>query len=164
MTFYSISGFPKVERLAKRFRDNFDSLLNEGVTGLSDGMFSDWPEPINKGGWSILASKWQGSIVAPSLALSQLVGDVAFVNVGYSHMAAGASISPHVGYTKDVLRLHLGLICPDGDCAISVGDQTRRWSVGGFLFFDDTEEHEAWNRTDHGRLIIITDIQRNAID
>jgi aspartyl/asparaginyl beta-hydroxylase (cupin superfamily) len=47
---------------------------------------------------------------------------------------------------------------PDGDCAIRVGDETRRWHEGKCLVFDDYFEHEAWNRTDEDRLVLIVDL------
>ncbi|MEH1125600.1 aspartyl/asparaginyl beta-hydroxylase domain-containing protein [Micromonospora sp. CPCC 206061] len=50
-----------------------------------------------------------------------------------------------------VYRAHLGLVVPDGDCAPRVGTQTRRWQEGDLFGLDDTVNHEAWNRTRHGR-------------
>ena len=45
---------------------------------------------------------------------------------GFSRLAPGTHIKPHVGYTSEVLRCHLGLIVPP-DCALRVGSETRRW-------------------------------------
>jgi aspartyl/asparaginyl beta-hydroxylase (cupin superfamily) len=84
-------------------------------------------------------------------------------NAGYSFMAPGATISPHTGYTGDVLRFHLGLICPEGDCALRVGKEQHGWKDREAFLFDDTEEHEAWNRTEYGRLIIIADLRRDQL-
>ena len=47
---------------------------------------------------------------------------------------------------------------PDGDCAIRVGDDTRRWREGACLVFDDYFEHEAWNRTTEDRIVLIVDL------
>src|SRR5215470_11228679 len=67
---------------------------------------------------------------------------------GFSRLAPGAHITPHrgyEGYSGFVLRCHLGLVVPEG-CALKVGDETRGWQEGRCLVFDDSYEHEAWNR------------------
>lgn len=46
----------------------------------------------------------------------------------------------------------LGLIVPD-ECAIRVDIQTRSWQEGKYLVFDNTYEHEAWNRSDETRTL-----------
>ncbi len=52
---------------------------------------------------------------------------------------------------------HLPLIVPPG-CGFRVGAETREWRVGELLVFDDSVEHEAWNDSDHDRLVLIFDI------
>jgi beta-hydroxylase len=52
------------------------------------------------------------------------------------------------------------LVVPDGDCALRVGVETRRWSEGGVAVFDDTVEHEAWNRTAGTRTVLLFDFLR----
>jgi beta-hydroxylase len=75
---------------------------------------------------------------------------------GFSRLAPGTHIKPHVGYTSTVLRCHLGLIVPDG-CALRVGSETRTWEEGKCLVFDDTFEHEAWNRSTRDRTVLLID-------
>ena len=75
-----------------------------------------------------------------------------------SRMRAGTHIAPHRGPTNLRLRCHLGIAIPGGDCAIRVGDETRRWEAGRCLVFDDHFEHEAWNHTDEDRLVLIVDV------
>ena len=45
-----------------------------------------------------------------------------------------------------------------GDCTFRVGGETRQWKVGEAWAFDDTIEHEAWNRSDRLRAILIFDV------
>ncbi|MEV0326943.1 aspartyl/asparaginyl beta-hydroxylase domain-containing protein [Micromonospora echinospora] len=59
-----------------------------------------------------------------------------------------------------VYRAHLGLVIPEGDCALRVGNQTRHWHEGSTLVFDDTVEHEAWNRTNETRTVLLFDFLR----
>ena len=39
-----------------------------------------------------------------------------------------------------------------------VGATTREWNVGEAFVFDDTIEHEAWNRSDRLRAVLIFDV------
>jgi aspartate beta-hydroxylase len=48
------------------------------------------------------------------------------------------------------------LIVPD-DCAIRVGGEEHAWKEGQCVTFDDTFEHEAWNRSDQTRVVLIMD-------
>ncbi|HSO97812.1 MAG TPA: aspartyl/asparaginyl beta-hydroxylase domain-containing protein, partial [Solirubrobacteraceae bacterium] len=75
-----------------------------------------------------------------------------------SRMRPGTHIHPHRGPTNLRLRCHLGISVPEGDCAIRVADESRRWSEGGCLLFDDSFEHEAWNHTDADRIVLIVDL------
>ena len=49
------------------------------------------------------------------------------------------------------------LIVPDG-CEFRVGGETRKWNVGEAFAFDDTIEHEAWNRSAEDRAVLIMDV------
>ncbi len=75
-----------------------------------------------------------------------------------SRMRAHTHIDAHRGPTNLRVRCHLGIDVPDGDCAIRVGDDTRQWTEGRCLVFDDYFEHEAWNHTDEDRLVLIVDL------
>jgi aspartate beta-hydroxylase len=75
-----------------------------------------------------------------------------------SRMRGGTHIQPHRGPTNLRLRCHLGIKVPEGDCAIRVGDETRRWHEGRCLVFDDHFEHEAWNHTGEDRIVLIVDM------
>jgi aspartyl/asparaginyl beta-hydroxylase (cupin superfamily) len=50
----------------------------------------------------------------------------------------------------------LPLIVP-GSCGFRVGGETRAWREGEAFVFDDTIEHEAWNRSDQDRALLILD-------
>jgi aspartate beta-hydroxylase len=44
------------------------------------------------------------------------------------------------------------------DCALNVGGEVHEWREGRAVVFDDTYEHEAWNRSDRTRVVLIFDI------
>jgi aspartyl/asparaginyl beta-hydroxylase (cupin superfamily) len=78
----------------------------------------------------------------------------------FSLLRPGAHIPPHHGFMNARYICHLPLIVPDG-CAMRVGSQTREWTEGRACVFDDSIEHEAWNRNaDHLRVVLIFDVWR----
>jgi aspartyl/asparaginyl beta-hydroxylase (cupin superfamily) len=74
-----------------------------------------------------------------------------------SRLRPGTHIPPHHGATNTRLICHLPLVIP-GNCAIRVGNDTRTWQLGELIVFDDTIEHEAWNRSDQTRIVLIFDV------
>jgi len=78
---------------------------------------------------------------------------------GYSRLAPNTKILPHKGYTDQVLRYHLGLICPE-DCGMRVQDTIYTWHAGVSFVFDDTLEHEAWNNSNSERVILLLDVEK----
>jgi len=78
--------------------------------------------------------------------------------VCFSVMRPGAHILPHRGVTNVRSVLHLGLDIPDS-CALNlIGIEELHWQPGRCFAFDDTYQHEAWNRSDQTRVILLGDI------
>ena len=44
------------------------------------------------------------------------------------------------------------------DCALKVGGEIHEWRTGRVVMFDDTYEHEAWNRSSTTRVVLIFDV------
>lgn len=80
----------------------------------------------------------------------------------WSRLRPGTHIAPHHGMLNTRLICHLPLIAPPG-CALRVGHETRSWTEGEMLIFDDSVEHEAWNRDDSDRVILLFEIWRPEI-
>lgn len=76
--------------------------------------------------------------------------------VCFSLLTPGTHILPHHGSTNTRLVTHLPLVVPP-DCAINVGGELHTWQEGQCITFDDTFEHEAWNRSDQPRTVLILD-------
>ena len=74
-----------------------------------------------------------------------------------SLLKPGAHIPPHTGMLNIRYICHLPLIVPP-DCTLRVGQRTTQWQEGRIVAFDDTVEHEAWNRSDRDRLVLIFDV------
>ena len=75
----------------------------------------------------------------------------------FSVLQPKTRIPPHTGSTNTRLVTHLPLVLPSG-CGFRVGNETREWKMGEAWVFDDTIEHEAWNNSDHVRVILIFDV------
>lgn len=80
----------------------------------------------------------------------------------YSRLRGGTHIAPHHGLLNTRLICHLPLIVPDG-CGLRVGHETREWRFGEMLVFDDSVEHEAWNRGSEDRIVLLFEIWRPEI-
>ena len=81
----------------------------------------------------------------------------------FSRLKPGAYLAPHNGLLNTRLICHLPLIVPP-DCALRVGNQIRSWEEGRMLIFDDSIEHEAWNRSGETRVILLFEIWRPELD
>lgn len=75
----------------------------------------------------------------------------------FSVLTPGTHILPHHGVTNTRLVAHLPLIVPP-DCALRVGGEEHVWQEGRSVLFDDTFEHEAWNRSTRLRVVLIMDL------
>ena len=92
--------------------------------------------------------------LAESLPLCRIEGRAPAVF--FSILKAGSHIPPHTGVTNVRSIVHLPLVVPEG-CGFRVGGETREWRKGEAFVFDDTIEHEAWNRSDRDRAVLIID-------
>ena len=76
--------------------------------------------------------------------------------VFFSILKPGTKIPPHFGLANYKLAVHLPLIVPE-KCAIRAGNETRTWTEGQCLIFDDSFRHEAWNNSGEMRAVLIMD-------
>lgn len=77
----------------------------------------------------------------------------------FSRLRPGGHIGAHTGFLNTRLICHLPLIIPEG-CGLRVGNEVRPWVSGEALIFDDSIEHEAWNRGGEDRIVLIFDVWR----
>jgi aspartyl/asparaginyl beta-hydroxylase (cupin superfamily) len=81
-------------------------------------------------------------------------------NVFVSILEPGVIIRPHQGYSKEYMRVHLGLIC-DPECRITVGDKTKTWEEGKIIAFKDGGPyyHSVLHRGKINRYILSLDLR-----
>ena len=76
------------------------------------------------------------------------------MEVFFSRLQPGTHIPPHCGVANHRVTVHLPLIVPGG-CTIRVGEHIHAWQEGELFAFDDSFEHEAWNRGESERVVLI---------
>ncbi len=91
---------------------------------------------------------------------SQLLKNIPGVDIAgrayFSAMTPGTHISTHCGPHNFKLRTHLGLVVPEG-AIIRVGANEQPWIEGKCMVFDDSFDHEVWNKGDTTRIVLILD-------
>lgn len=158
--FYAPDNYPDIAELARHWE-----VIRDELEGLADAAFMKWPETnIYDGNWRVFPLFKVGSKVEANCLLcpqtTRLLEAVpGMINGGFSSLAPGTYIGPHHGYTNEVLRCHVGLLAAE-NCGIRVGTQTRTWNPGSCFVFDDTLEHEAWNRGTTTRVVLLFDFKR----
>jgi aspartyl/asparaginyl beta-hydroxylase (cupin superfamily) len=161
--------------------------IRRELEALPDGQFVPWKETnLYSTGWDVFGFFAFGSRIddhcrlCPETAavLEQIPG---VATAGFSALKPRTHIQPHSGYTytytesglserqalnQSVLRCHLALIVPNAltsiGCCIRVGNYLSNWEEGKCLVFDDSMEHEAWNRTEGTRVVLIVDFPKPA--
>jgi len=76
----------------------------------------------------------------------------------FSVLRPGAHITPHTGVINGRLTVHLPLLVPPDCGALAVAREARPWQEGQCLVFDDSFVHEAWNKSEHTRVVLIFDL------
>jgi len=155
--------FPIVASLEDAFHD-----IRHEIGSVDATQFHREAEPIGRtGSWDVLMFYERGrknveacsrcpitaEIIERAGAIRTLPG-----LIYASRLKPGTHINAHQGPTNIRVRCHLPLLVPDGDCAIRVGAETRRWEEGRCVVFDDSLDHEAWNHGSGDRIVLIVDL------
>jgi aspartyl/asparaginyl beta-hydroxylase (cupin superfamily) len=79
----------------------------------------------------------------------------------FSILEGGKSIPHHEGPYRGYLRYHLGLIVPEKDPpSIRLNNTLYTWKEGESVLFDDSWDHEVYNKCESDRVVLIVDIRR----
>src|SRR5207245_8849324 len=85
-------------------------------------------------------------------AVAEQIGEVFLAQ--FSRLRPGIHLPAHCGLVNYQLTVHLGVRVPP-DCTIRGGSETRTWTAGGCLVFDDSCEHEVWQRGEGDRVVLL---------
>ena len=140
--------------------DCVGSKHDSGDAELSQG--GDWKEVVllhsdDAMAASIARNRKRCPMTAKMLSSIAAIADMADMGIGectFSALGPGAHLQPHCGSTNTRLTCHLPLLVPDG-CEIRVGEERRTYREGELIFFDDSFEHEVWNRHHTDRRIVL---------
>jgi beta-hydroxylase len=78
----------------------------------------------------------------------------------FSILKPGSVIKRHRGPFRGAMRYHLGLVCPDKGCELTLDGEKYRWKEGEGVLFDDTYAHSVRNNSDEVRIVLFLDIER----
>jgi aspartyl/asparaginyl beta-hydroxylase (cupin superfamily)/Tfp pilus assembly protein PilF len=175
--FFDRDHFPWLEQLEAAtsvIREELEAILVSADPGLSPYIEMPpgtprnlWSELDHSPDWSALHLWRDGeridAVCVRAPRTTELVESLPLANIPgrapavfFSILKAGRQIPPHTGVTNIRTIIHLPLIVPE-DCGFRVGGETRQWREGEAFAFDDTIEHEAWNRSDQDRALLILD-------
>lgn len=156
------------------FQSNFVNFKSEAEKIYQNDLFLEWlSKQIYNDGWKVLGLRYEGKTMAnevlleicPELKKFFTKYDEYIYSLAYSNLNPGTEIYPHFDRKRphNVMRCHLGLIIPEGDCKLKVNGVEKTWKEGEFLIFDDSYIHEAWNHTESKRIVLLVDLHRNMI-
>lgn len=165
--FYNNEDFPFLKPLSDNFgiiKEEFLDLVKKKDQGQWIITFPDYVKSDAKEAWKVFSFNFFGmrfpvneQVCPKTAALIYAIPQI--ISSNYSHMQPHTHILPHKGYSRMQLRCHLPLVIPgDKQCGIRVGDQTHYWKEGELIVFDDSFDHEAWNKTDEPRTVLMFDI------
>jgi aspartyl/asparaginyl beta-hydroxylase (cupin superfamily) len=72
--------------------------------------------------------------------ISNMEDEGNLANSFISRLVPGSIINPHVGWSTNWMRVHLGITCDPG-CKMMIEDETNTWEEGKFLAFVDGPPH-----------------------
>lgn len=143
------------------------------VEGVADRPHNAQQGMLNNPDWSAYYLWKHGEIVAENAArcpeTMRVLASIPLAcvpnrspSVLFSLLKPGAHIPPHTGMINTRMIGHLPLVVPEG-CEFRVGNETRQWKEGEAWLFDDTIEHEAWNRSEQTRVILLFEVWREEL-
>lgn len=156
------------------FKRNFLDFKLEAEKIYNNDLLLEWlSKQIYNQGWKVLGFRYEGQTLinqiikenCPKLYDLFIKYEKYIYSIAYSSLEPGTEIYPHFDRKKphNVLRCHLGLIIPNGDCKLRVNDIDRTWKEGEFLIFDDSFIHQAWNRTESKRIVLLIDFNKSML-
>lgn len=163
--FYSTDEFPHLKILEDNFKvilDELKELRKNSKNGFWLETFPGYLDEKSQNTWKVYTFKFFGIKHPLNASLCPKTADLVLnkldlVSCDFSYIPPKTKILPHKGFSKMVLRAHLGLVIPK-DCYIRVGNETRTWEEGKLIIFDDSFDHEAWNDSDSDRIVLMFDI------
>jgi len=151
---HDAGAFPWLAQFAPAhaaIRAELDAFLAQQEVTFRDYVGPVLHERADAGEWHVLYLDYRGHRWADHCRLfprlMELVDRVPRRSgtVFVSRLTPGAHIPAHCGATNTQLTCHFGIVVPEG-VELRVGHEVRRQPEGVCTVFDDSFEHEVWNR------------------
>ncbi len=165
--FYDTAQFSYLNPLINNFgviRKELENLISEKKENQWLRTFPNYVESETHKAWKVFSFIFFNMKLPNNAALCPKTAELVYsipeiLSCDYSYMNPHTHVLPHKGYSRMVLRCHLPLIVPDEElCALRVGNEIKHWKEGELIIFDDSFEHEAWNKSDGKRVVLMFDI------
>jgi aspartate beta-hydroxylase len=178
--FFEREDFPwigELEAATDTIREELLALVREDFPGFEpyiqipagDPSAKAWGQLNNSADWSVLHLYRHGQIIEKNasrcprtMAILSRLPLMCVPNhapeVVFSVLKPGAHIPLHYGSVNGRLIVHLPLIVPENCGALCAAGEARVWQEGRCLIFDDSIEHEAWNKSEQIRIVMLIDI------
>ncbi|MCF8464364.1 MAG: aspartyl/asparaginyl beta-hydroxylase domain-containing protein [Flavobacteriales bacterium] len=121
---------------------------------------------VNRGDWDFFPLLIYGNPIKENLErcpkTAELLKSIPNATTAFfSILKPGCHVKAHRGAFRGYLRYHLGLSISEPEkCGLRLMDTTYHWQNGESMIFDDTYDHEAWNRSAENRVILYVDFIR----
>lgn len=153
---YEASEFPWTQRFADahpQIKAELETFLAQRAVTFRNYVGPILHEVADSGEWHVLYLDYRGHLWDEHCrhfpTLMKLAAEVPRRSgtLFISRLTPGAHIPKHCGATNTQLTCHLGIIVPD-HVELRVAREVRRQPEGRCIVFDDSFEHEVWNRSD----------------
>jgi aspartyl/asparaginyl beta-hydroxylase (cupin superfamily) len=156
--------------IVEELEANYEKIKEDFFNVVTEDLYSKWPEKfLYNEGWNVFGLRFMQNDLKEAHELCPFISsmirkyDSLIATAGFSILNAGTIIYPHQGYSDKLLRCHLGIEVPEGDCFLMVDSIKHQWKEGNAFVFDDTFEHQAWNSTKKRRIIMLLDLDRELV-
>ena len=155
----------KLEQKWTVVRDELRAALRDSgkLEALGNNVWGGLDESIKEYGtdWKTLPlcdrTVWDpvNSALFPKTCALLTKSKVPLIEAFFAKMEPHSDIKPHSDMCNFVLTSHLGVDVPEGECDLTVGDETVEWKNGKVLLFDTSILHSAENRAPVTRYILM---------
>jgi aspartyl/asparaginyl beta-hydroxylase (cupin superfamily) len=161
------AALPAIKAEYERSRFTLNPYKNEA--GLDHDLFADksslGAERYGDRSWMV-AYLFRGGVATAekefptTLAALNAIPTIDRTLAMFSRLGANTWIPPHHGLCNAMIRVHVPISVPD-HCQIRVGKSYSDWKKT--IFFDDSYEHEVWNRSDTDRVVLFFNVFHPAL-
>lgn len=154
-----------INDLLDELENNFNLLKDEFYKNVKEKQFIDYPVlSYTNGGWKVTGINWRGCRINQYEKQFPLFFNIIdkyrdLIQIaGYSVLEPNSVIFKHRD-DDEMITCHLPLKIPQGDCRFKIGDHLVKYTEGKSIMFYSNDLHEAWNKTNEQRVILLVELK-----